>query len=296
MDNDNFTFDQSSDRMYKIAKELYKKNSNKEIIEELLLKCINQKHFKSHLLLSRICEEGKIVERNYKKGIEYLKLALEIKKDIKSIHFKIAMLLYKITPLNRKEILYHLMESLEDDKLAPEVNYKIGDFFLTGLNDNQYKEYKKAEVYLLKALELGNKKAACKLGNIYALGLTDQINSLKALEYFKISADHGSNNGCYNLASMYKKGLGVDKDIEKSMYYYKISAHKRHKPSLSVLSKIYSDGVDLPVNKIIAGCYYKIEHVDKVEPILELSKYYKQGMHGLKVNILYRHGRIGKNV
>ena len=64
-------------------------------------------------------------------------------------------------------------------------------------------------------------------------------------------------------------------------FFLKKKAHLYHKPSLKALFVLFTEGVDIPKNRVVSKCYYMIEQGDKVDPILELAKYYKEGKEGL---------------
>ena len=131
---------------------------------------MNEKHYKSIKRIAKLYEEGKMVEKNIEKALEYLNMAKDL-NDTPKIHYLIANALTKTSRLDRKDILANYLEALKDREISAEVNYRLGNFYLTGLNDNQFKDYEKAEKHLLDSHNQGNKKAACKLGNIYILGL-----------------------------------------------------------------------------------------------------------------------------
>lgn len=65
---------------------------------------------------------------------------------------------------------------------------------------------------------------------------------MKAFEYYKKAADHGSLNGLIFLALAYEEGKGVAQDYKKAFYYYEQATKLHNHYPFIMVGKYYEDG------------------------------------------------------
>jgi TPR repeat protein len=116
------------------------------------------------------------------------------------------------------------------------------------LNEDDYKDTKKARVYFYKAKMQGHQKASIeytklaptildkvkatknyKLGLLYYEGKTLQRNLYKSLEYFEQSAKYGSQKAHFRLGFMYFSGVEVKKDLTKAHYHLEKASYGKNR-------------------------------------------------------------------
>jgi TPR repeat protein len=137
------------------------------------------------------------------------------------------------TAQNFDDAIYWYNKAIKDNN--PDALYELASIYS---NQNGYKNKQKAKVYFYKAKMKGHQKAAIeyaklaptkidevkavknyKLGLLYYDGKTLKKNLDKALKYFKISAELGSQKAHFRLGFMYLSGIEVKKDRTASLYH-----------------------------------------------------------------------------
>lgn len=101
----------------------------------------------------------------------------------------------------------------------------------------------KERFYLyMKAAELGNAEAQCRIGDCYRVGHGVDKDYNKALIWYKKSADQGYAEAQCKIGDCYFSGSGVDKDYNKAFIWYKKSADKGYAKAMFMVGYAYSYG------------------------------------------------------
>ena len=92
-------------------------------------------------------------------------------------------------------------------------------------------DIKKSIFWYMKALQSEDKDemsgAAYSLGTIYKYDSPEASNSFdKAVSFFNIAIEEGTEGACYELADMYLKGHGVEVNYIKAVELFKIAHNK----------------------------------------------------------------------
>lgn len=143
----------------------------------------------------------------------------------------------------------------------------------TSYEENDYEEDSSlAEEYLLE-------------GELYYLGKGVRRDYYKAIEFFKKSADEGSEYAKSYLGLFYEKGYGCVKDIERSIYWYKKAALDGNSFAKYSLGYMYYLGTDVEKNLDLSFKWYKEAAENGFAPAqYALSYMYKNG-HGCEKNV-----------
>jgi TPR repeat protein len=83
------------------------------------------------------------------------------------------------------------------------------------------KDSEQAIKWYEKAAELGNTKAMCRLGNVYADGEIVQRDSEQAIKWYEKAAELKSTDAMCRLGNMYADGEIVSKDYKQAKYWIK---------------------------------------------------------------------------
>jgi len=82
------------------------------------------------------------------------------------------------------------------------------------------------------------------VGVMYQDGLgIDKADTVKAIEFYLLSAMQGYVEAEYNLAFMYLKGIGVEPRVEAGIAWLKSAAGKDYQQAQYLLGKIYKKGM-----------------------------------------------------
>ncbi|MBQ7411509.1 MAG: sel1 repeat family protein [Clostridia bacterium] len=87
-------------------------------------------------------------------------------------------------------------------------------------------DYRSAFIELEKIALKGHIPAMSMMGYLYEVGKGTEPDIYKAVEWYKKSAEGGSNTAQYNLASCYKNGKGVKKDLCEAVRWFTASAEQ----------------------------------------------------------------------
>lgn len=122
----------------------------------------------------------------------------------------------------RKALEYYFMAA-ENGSTGAMNN--IGNFYLHG--KGVAKDYDKAFGWYQKATELsGNAAAECSLGMCYQYGYGTKIDYEKARSFYELSAKQGLGLAYYRMGILYEQGLGVAKDIRIAKQYFGEALHR----------------------------------------------------------------------
>ena len=119
-----------------------------------------------------------------------------------------------------------------------------------GMEAMKNKKFEEAFKYFCQADEYGNPDAvfekACALG----LGNGVQIDYVRALRLFKISAAQGNRSAQYNVGIYYASGSGCTKDPKKAFEWYLKAAENGYENAMNRVGCYYAEGKG--VNKDLA--------------------------------------------
>ncbi len=94
----------------------------------------------------------------------------------------------------------------------------------------------------MKAAELGNAEAQCRIGDYYYSGLDVDKDYNKAFIWYKKSADQGYAKAQCKIGDCYFFSQGVDRDCNKAFIWYKKSADQGYAEAICKVGEIYNYG------------------------------------------------------
>ncbi len=145
--------------------------------------------------------------------------------ELSKSDFEILIEAFKLKDNDKKLDAIRLLE--QSQKSGTTVTMAIG------LLAHQLKEYEKAEMYYLKAIESGDNNAFTILASLYS----DKKEYEKAEEYYLKSIKNGDNASFNHLANLYNN----NKEYEKAEEYYLKAIENGNNDSLNNLAFLYDD-------------------------------------------------------
>lgn len=151
----------------------------------------------------------------------------------------------------------------------------------------------KERFYLyMKAAELGNAEAQCRIGDCYRVGHGVDKDYNKALIWYKKSADQGYAEAMFMVGYAYSYGQGVQEDDKMAERYLLSAAYKGYSRAYFSLGVLYEFDLE---NKNEAIYWYKkyvdYTYAEKGEPnpdalegLRELGVYYHPGDNSASSN------------
>lgn len=199
--------------------------------------------------LGLMYENGKGIEQNYKKAIEWYKKAAE--QGYVDAQFHLGNM-YCIG----LGVVQDLEKAFEWYKKAAEhgivyAQYSLGAMYERGKGVEQ--NYEKAFEWYKKAAEQSYVDAQYNLGIMYEHGQGVKQNLEKAIECFKIAAENGNQSAIewykkaaeqgnvyaqYDLGTMYERGKGVERDSTKASEWYEKAAEQGNEDAIKALEVI----------------------------------------------------------
>ena len=249
-----------------------------QIIEQIDVKMIEYHDFlikqnnpASFIKLGDLYYNGKLIEQNYSKALNYYKLAADSNSFVKlgDIYYegngvekdfsKAKEYYEKSANLNNSEALnilgdlYCYGEIVEQDYLKAKYYYELaaklnnskalkslGYLYSKGYGVDQ--DYSKAKKYYELAAELYNSTALNNLGQLYEKGHGVEQNYNKAIEYYELAAELNDSAAINNLGFLYEKGHGVEQDYKKAKRFYKYSSELYNSSAFNNLGRLYFNG------------------------------------------------------
>ncbi|KAI4446445.1 Secretory immunoglobulin A-binding protein EsiB [Eubacterium plexicaudatum ASF492] len=212
---------------------LYEKGRGCEVNYEKAKELFEKASFPSSLMfLGDMYENGLGVPKDIKKALEYYEAAYS------AGHQGAIYYLFDIydsdTEYGNKEDALKWLKTIEkiDNSFQAEFAYRLIDGIgctCSEQNDGQAFEL------LKKASQSGNKTAIHNMAWLYKKGRGCDINYQKAKELFE---EASRPHSFYHLGDMYENGLGVTKDMEKAIEYYKIGAEKGSESAINRLQEL----------------------------------------------------------
>ena len=108
-------------------------------------------------------------------------------------------------------------------------------FNLALLYHNEYKDFKKAEEYYLKVVDQRHSSAMFNLALLY---MNEYKDFKKAEEYYLKAVDQGHSDAMNNLAMLYENEY---KDFKKAEKYYLKAVNEGHSDAMNSLGALYAD-------------------------------------------------------
>lgn len=108
-----------------------------------------------------------------------------------------------------------------------------------------------------KSAKLGYPKAQEQMGYIYLTGQTVAPDTLKAISWYKLAAQHNLTDVMYLLGKLYINGKGIDRDGDKAFEYFKESADSGYVHSELPLGYCYLYGIGTAKNMNKAREYFQ---------------------------------------
>ena len=103
-------------------------------------------------------------------------------------------------------------------------------------------DYKNAVLYYEKGVTLGSLESYCSLGYCYQEGLGVVLNSQKALELYKVAADHEYIRGYLLMAQSCMNGMGCERSYPEAMMWLEKAANAGNPTAMYYLGAIYAEG------------------------------------------------------
>ncbi len=145
--------------------------------------------------------------------------------------------------------------------------------------------FAKAHTRLLALAQKGNSKAMNMVGLLYDRGQGVPINSKKALEWFRRSADAENAEGMYNLGRLLEQGRGTPRHVDSAAVWFRKAADLGQPDAQYNLGRLYERGEGVVRNdKHAAGWYSLAATADNVEAQARLGHLYHIGK-GVPVNL-----------
>jgi uncharacterized protein len=264
----------------------YLKKGNLTLAKETFLQIVKNdpKNDKVYYKLGTIA----LTEADYVRALAYLAIDIDVTKDrCKSFH-NIAVSLDALKLYDVENVINSLYESrgCEECKEAlhydaikrhcPGIQYNIGINFEKG--NGVEKNNVKAVEWYKKSAEQGYSLAQFKLGVCYGLGLGVKQDYSKAFNWYKKSAEQGNSTAQYNLGFYYANGRGSEQDYSKAFVWYKKSADQGYSTAQFNLGVCYAKGQGVEQDYSKAFKWYK-KSAEQGDPTAQcnLGFYYANG-------------------
>lgn len=149
----------------------------------------------------------------------------------------------------------------------------LGEFYFNG--DGVQRDTVKAIEYFKLSCDKKSKDACFNLGVFYAKGDVVAKDTIKAAKYFDLGCNYTHYGSCVNLGLLYGKGDGVKKDMQKALGYFELGCDNGVDWGCHNLGAYYGNSVDSLIragSRELARLNFK-----------KATKYYKEGCDlGLK--------------
>lgn len=205
-------------------------------------------------LLGVMYQQGKGVEKNYKRAAKWYQLAADQKLPAAQNHLGYLYHYGKGVPQNlRKAVKFYKLSATQNDNLA---FHNLGIVYENGHGVSQ--DYEKAIKYYKIAAKSGFAESQNEVGLMFLAGLGVSQNFEKAVYWFGLSANQGHVIGQSNLGYMYHFGYGVPVDYRKSLKWYKLAAEAGNGIAQYHLSSMYMNGLGVEPDTMYAYLWSSI--------------------------------------
>lgn len=118
-----------------------------------------------------------------------------------------------------------------------DAHYLLGDIYASG--NGVPLSYSKALEWFKFPLDQGDSDTQVYVGWLHEKGFGVLKDNSKAAEYYALAAEQGNSTAQHNLGNFYEQGLGVPKDENKAFEYYSLSAQQGDSDSQAKLGAMY---------------------------------------------------------
>lgn len=179
--------------------------------------------------------KGLGVSKNIKKALVYYESAVNI--GDKEAMYELYSLYDSDTEYENKEKALKWLKAIA--KIDDSYQVKLANWLIDGIGcECCERNDKQAFDILQKASQSGNKTAIHNLAWLYKKGRGCDIDYKKAEELFKKAS---IKNSFYFLGDIYENGLGVTKNMEKALEYYKLGAERGSQIAIKHLKEMKSE-------------------------------------------------------
>jgi TPR repeat protein len=81
---------------------------------------------------------------------------------------------------------------------------------------------------------------------------------IRAVEYYKLSADQGNSDGQNNFGRCLENGFEIEKNLIRAAEYYKLSVDQRNSDGRDIFGRCLENGFGIEKDLICAINYYKL--------------------------------------
>jgi uncharacterized protein len=161
-----------------------------------------------------------------------------------------------------KKIIFFLMclaqikTMAQVPQVTPEKLFKDGVSYLNGIS--KLYDPEKAKQLFYEAASLGNAQAMNALGNLYAKGITVDVNIDSILKWYNAAALNGYAKAYFNLGQMYKSGRGIQQNFTTAVNYYIKGNAANDIDCKKSLAYMYYKGLGVQQNYNTAFELYKV--------------------------------------
>lgn len=187
------------------------------------------------LLLGSIYEDGKVVEKDIDKVIEYYDWAIRLVNTEAMVKMALKYIEGKDVEKDIEYALKLLNDSVEEFDI--EAYYILGKMYLEG--EIVEEDINKGIEYLYFAIDNGHIEAMYYLGR-YAIEYENETFSTNdGIEFCEKAAELGSTEAQIYIGARYQEGQYIDKDLDKAIYYLEKASNYGNLDAKVLLSTIY---------------------------------------------------------
>ena len=154
------------------------------------------------------------------------------------------------------------------DQADDNLFYKIGTMYKNSLGTP--KDMIKAIEYFKRSAEMNNIYAKRTLALEYISGKHLELDIEKGLEMLTECADSGDIMSCYKLGKIYFKGEIVYEDLNVAEKYFLKASEKENQYAYYSLGKLYLEKEKYSLDKAV-GCFEKALKYEEIKPYVEYS-------------------------
>ena len=142
---------------------------------------------------------------------------------------------------------------------SPKAMYEAGVQMWERGNNDTYDHHDRVNGLRMfeKSAKLGYPNAQEQMGYIYLTGQTVAPDTLKAISWYKLAAQHNLTDVMYLLGKLYINGKGIERDGDKAFEYFKESADSGYVHSELPLGYCYLYGIGTAKNMNKAREYFQ---------------------------------------
>lgn len=209
--------------------------------------------YRSQYYIGYLYVNGLGVQKDGKKGVEYLQKAVDQNHDMAQA---LMGYLYSEGLFVRKDKKKALeLYQLAADSNNVSANLNLGVMYYKG--DSVPRDYDMALQYFNK-VPLSSNPVVCRyLGDIY-YNNPSLRDYKKASQYYELAARQKDLNAYYNLGEMYRTGRGTEKNFKQAMIYHKYAASQGYSASQYVLGIMHANGEGVSKDKHKAAAWLQI--------------------------------------